>query len=606
MKLIAAYIHSANNFKRKIINFDPKYKIEVHEENLNFNISLIKLAKFNKLFDHVKKNLTITVLSGVNGAGKSTILQTLDFSYKHEFLLIYIKFEELLYIEGNFKQVIPNSIIINNKTVFKDMPIMKSYFSLEEHEDNIALYNFYDQYERRRMLHFSYNIFHKLDDSYTRNIGAYYSKRNSVNSEFLESFLIFSNNKTKISQVFNSKLRDYKICLKLKNFGKFFSDEKFNKGLINSEHVALQKEILDTYNKITEKYQLIAPPSIFKLHSSVKEETITISISNVLTHVRTQTFNDTLSFWVTGTFNENHLVKAKELLVKIIDFESIDECNQFLIDEIEDYLGVGYRSSHYNWFISWLQAEKIENIEYSDNRYVIYLNDSSSIANGLTSRYIEELDSLKDMGIKYLVSLIFSNAKIMDSIATSQTLQSIFDIHEEDMAKGEKTLLDLVISLYKVIRLDQTYEKLDIENVYILLDEVDAHFHPELTRRIIYVFSKLFSNLKTHYSVIMSSNNEHILSDIPHTNIMVINDQVSLDVGNMAKKTFINHIADIANDYLILEKPIGEFAYEYVQNLIAKIENNDLSSVSLDDIDIIGNDFLRNYLLNQYRRIKGT
>ena len=144
--------------------------------------------------------------------------------------------------------------------------------------------------------------------------------------------------------------------------------------------------------------------------------------------------------------------------------------------------------------------------------------------------------------------------------------------------------------------------------VLLMIDEPDSFCHPEwqrcLLKKIISTCESLYKDKKIH--IIFSTHSPLFLSDIPGQNVIKLtqsNTQVTLSGNGI--KTFAANIFDLYNDDFFLDKFIGDFAYNKINNAI-KVIGNVYKGNKYDDQEfenaklicsLVGEPVLRNKLL---------
>ncbi len=166
----------------------------------------------------------------------------------------------------------------------------------------------------------------------------------------------------------------------------------------------------------------------------------------------------------------------------------------------------------------------------------------------------------------------------------SNTLKIIYP----RMSAGELKMIDIFSSIASFISDKGTH-------YIILLDEPEKSLHPEMSRRFI-------CNLKTHavmlakvfnctFQFLISTHTPFLISDVPKPHIHCLNkNQAGQYVIEKAKKGLMSNVHDIVKDTFFLDKPVGEFADVFFEEIIFEIsnlngENKDRIRKIIDDID---------------------
>jgi hypothetical protein len=152
-----------------------------------------------------------------------------------------------------------------------------------------------------------------------------------------------------------------------------------------------------------------------------------------------------------------------------------------------------------------------------------------------------------------------------------------------DLSSGEQQLIHSIQSvLYHINNIQSIHysgqDRLSYEYINIIFDEIELYFHPEYQRRFI---NELLDSIKrldlgvkgkgiNGLNIIFSTHSPFILSDIPSSNIIMLNN----GSDNKNIKTFGANIHEILGDSFFLENGyVGEFAKLKIENLIEFYNN---------------------------------
>ena len=131
-----------------------------------------------------------------------------------------------------------------------------------------------------------------------------------------------------------------------------------------------------------------------------------------------------------------------------------------------------------------------------------------------------------------------------------------------------------------------------------MFDEVEICFHPEYQRRFINELLGYLRRMrmKTHatYNIIIATHSPFILSDIPQSNILYLED------GRMArherfKNPFAANISDILYESFFLKNGfIGEWAREKINGILkSRVSWYELTDEERYTIEQIGDEYLK-------------
>jgi len=120
------------------------------------------------------------------------------------------------------------------------------------------------------------------------------------------------------------------------------------------------------------------------------------------------------------------------------------------------------------------------------------------------------------------------------------------------------------------------------DNLFIMIDEGDAGFHPEWKKQFFDKSLNFLSNLFINHNIqlVYTSNSPYILSDLPKNHITFIEnkeDRINiLEKDNSLKETFAQNIHTLLSDSFFLESGlIGDFAKEKINKAIRLINKEE-------------------------------
>lgn len=152
-------------------------------------------------------------------------------------------------------------------------------------------------------------------------------------------------------------------------------------------------------------------------------------------------------------------------------------------------------------------------------------------------------------------------------------------IEEDSLSSGERALQQFLswINLLPEFQCitGNNIERLE-KNILFLIDEMDLYLHPEWQRKFL---KSLLKELKLQFAgykiqVIFSTHSPLCLSDIPVENTVYLRkegNRFCVEDRGSHKQTFGGNIFDLLNDAFFLEGAMGEFASNYVNNLLQMI-----------------------------------
>jgi energy-coupling factor transporter ATP-binding protein EcfA2 len=194
------------------------------------------------------------------------------------------------------------------------------------------------------------------------------------------------------------------------------------------------------------------------------------------------------------------------------------------------------------------------------------------------------------------------------------------EIKLSSLSSGERqfvyTISTIVYHIKNLLSIQQT-NRIRYRNINIVLDEVEICFHPEYQRRFINWFLELIERLNLtrscSFNILIVTHSPFILSDIPKSNILYLEDGEQLSDNDLINP-FAANLNDILYQSFFLE---GGFMGEHAKNLInsamnvliRKIDKGSIGKSSQWSeetlrglIDIIGEPLLKDNMLSLFNQ----
>lgn len=148
--------------------------------------------------------------------------------------------------------------------------------------------------------------------------------------------------------------------------------------------------------------------------------------------------------------------------------------------------------------------------------------------------------------------------------------------------------------------------------VNIMMDEIEMCYHPEYQRtfvnEIIGLIKRLRINEKCSVNILMSTHSPFVLSDIPQSNVLYIDNGKDVG-GDMDINTFAANVNELLNKSFFLSNGfMGEFAKEKIESLVAYLSNKDCNDgywsekKAFDIINLVGDEVVRYQLKKLYHK----
>lgn len=195
------------------------------------------------------------------------------------------------------------------------------------------------------------------------------------------------------------------------------------------------------------------------------------------------------------------------------------------------------------------------------------------------------------------------------------TFYVVFD--QEDLSTGHRAYLDMYSRMYDLIDKCKITEA--DKYIILLIDEGDIYLHPDI--QISFVknlleFLKMFF-VDKQIQIIFTSNSPFIISDIPNTNIIYLENYNKIETvsGSITEiKTFGANIHNLLmNNFFMKNGTIGLFAQDKIDYIIKLLNEANYKNVGEDEkknilqlINLIGETLIRRKLLEMYENVFGS
>ena len=222
----------------------------------------------------------------------------------------------------------------------------------------------------------------------------------------------------------------------------------------------------------------------------------------------------------------------------------------------------------------------------------------------------KDLRSMRDIQ-EYLPPSFFQIEILMNRFENGERVNDT-PIPIEQMSAGERQYLYTFSTyIYHVLNLLSIQEshRVRYRNINLILDEVEICFHPEFQRRFVYellgYIKRLFMNRNASFNILIATHSPFILSDIPQSNILYLEDG-KMVMPEGIKNPFAANICDILYQSFFLKQGfVGEYARKKIKRMIERLLPG---GYFLDDseaeyhllIELIGDPFLKMQLQQLY------
>ena len=222
----------------------------------------------------------------------------------------------------------------------------------------------------------------------------------------------------------------------------------------------------------------------------------------------------------------------------------------------------------------------------------------------------KELRSMRDVQ-EYLPPSFFTIEIEVDRVVDGKR-QNDDPISIERLSSGERQYLYMFSTyIYHILNLLSIQEshRVKYRRINLVLDEVEICFHPEYQRKFVnellgYI-KRLYMNRKASFNIMIATHSPFILSDIPQCNILYLEDGCVPDTSKF-KNPFAANICDILYQSFFLKNGfVGEYARRKINDIITRLLPNGYFTEKWEEqfdllMEMIGDPFLRMQLQQLY------
>jgi hypothetical protein len=179
------------------------------------------------------------------------------------------------------------------------------------------------------------------------------------------------------------------------------------------------------------------------------------------------------------------------------------------------------------------------------------------------------------------VNVVENEEELRNLFLNYQKFEEIqsFIILKLGFSSGEEALLNIFSRFYELEE-----NKIEKEDLIILMDEPELYLHPEWQRKLIYMLIEYLEHKDIYkdknIQIILTSNAPYVLSDMPKDKVHYIcNKQcgyfnfISNSYAVNTEQTFGSNIHTLLTKLFFMDSTIGEFAKNKITGIIAELEN---------------------------------
>lgn len=176
------------------------------------------------------------------------------------------------------------------------------------------------------------------------------------------------------------------------------------------------------------------------------------------------------------------------------------------------------------------------------------------------------------------------------------------------LSSGEQELLNLLSRLYYGITIKpQRFHNIESPRI-LLLDEAEIGYHPDWQRQYVKVLTEFMGFMRVSagvdFQIVITSHSPIILSDVPVCSVNFLRRQgETTENVNNEEETFGENVFRLYRRGFFMENGlIGEFAKKKIQALEEVIENGDVTETVRHQVEMIGDERIRDYLRQRMAR----
>lgn len=170
------------------------------------------------------------------------------------------------------------------------------------------------------------------------------------------------------------------------------------------------------------------------------------------------------------------------------------------------------------------------------------------------------------------------------------------------MSSGERQMLySLSYVLYHIKNIQSVKEdenRVGYHNICLIFDEVELYYHPDYQRRFLGMlfdamkWCHIDTNIIHSIQILMVTHSPFVLTDMFTQNTLYLKEGV---VQKVKMQTFGANYYELLNKSFFFDKSaIGTVASNYVNKMIQR--KNHGEHIEIEDVDMVGDDFIRDYL----------
>lgn len=188
------------------------------------------------------------------------------------------------------------------------------------------------------------------------------------------------------------------------------------------------------------------------------------------------------------------------------------------------------------------------------------------------------------------------------------------NVRFSSLSSGEKQMIYSVSTvIYQLLNINSAWMSVDIlknvqyRNVCLVLDEIELCAHPKFQLMLINMLIDSIKSLGlTHVlsvNIILATHSPFVLSDIPSSNILCMEDGKPKDVFEKDNESFCANVYDILNNQFFMNRFVGDFANKKLEELIGVVNQRNIDTSErirlMKEVEKIGDTYIRKLILKK-------
>ncbi|OMD78149.1 AAA family ATPase [Paenibacillus odorifer] len=603
-QLLYVYIHQIGRcFERQGFCFTNDFEIEFDWKKRKL-IMAKKTNPYTNLWGSHISNINLII--GKNGAGKTTLFELLGSTSlkrnlmfeRTEWFAIYHIIDDRFVIEGSFRLLdISGSVPLDlerdvsicvkfdftHQTVHWDGYLKQDFPGYVKSDAlNEMLLSLYQPRGADRQLMKNSEIIDQLE--FRENF-----RRNPESDNFQRVYL----NKPKLSNIYRFMTQEHRLLEEIFTF----------------RHSTCEIRLIKTQEDITTEKEMLAKIG-FTLYQG-KSELLLFSKGSISQYNHAENLSNKWSIKQIFilTYLENLIIdlwfRSSQWLDLELKLNYANQINNILFEELDFKERLLYLFDVLN-VLSMVVIHTLDTaspVIFNRGGCSYLVNDMEKLPSDFFTSPTEIVVSIDQGFNREIYHFLSYFDELDDSFRFSQSLQVAF----KNLSSGELEFIHSFSCLHEAIEVAIKHR--EINTIMLLLDEPDASFHPEWSRRFIFYITKFIEladfGREIKYQIFLSTHSPFIVSDIPREHITCIdvveNEGVLHRVVKKAEFGLMSNFYDIVKSDFFLISPIGEFAKQLFTRLLNQINEwteydfNEIKKVS-EVISAIGEDMIRRKL----------